>query len=52
MDRLKIIEINGKTASRHEDWCGDNFEFAKYLQTWGEVGMVKLKDKRLGEIPD
>jgi hypothetical protein len=45
LDGLVPVEINGKTQTRDEHFYGKNPAFAKHLRTWGEAGVVKLKEK-------
>jgi hypothetical protein len=45
LDGLVPAEINGKTQTRDEHFYGKNPAFAKHLRTWGEAGVVKLKEK-------
>jgi hypothetical protein len=43
LDGLVPIEIDGKVATRYEQWSGKVPTFAKYLRTWGEAGKVMVK---------
>ncbi len=52
LDGLMMIEIDGKTATRYEHWCGKNPDFAKYLRTWGEAGTVKIKTDTTPKLAD
>jgi hypothetical protein len=52
LDGLAVIKINGISDTRYVH-CGNcNPKFAKQLQTWGEAGTVKLKNKRAVKIDD
>jgi hypothetical protein len=46
LDGLTIIEINNIKATRYIHWEGNNPKFVSNLRTWGEAGVVKLKNKR------
>ncbi|GFH50456.1 hypothetical protein CTEN210_06932 [Chaetoceros tenuissimus] len=43
IDWLVPIEIGGEVKPRVEHWCGKLPNFAKYLRTWGEAGVVKTR---------
>ena len=45
LDRLTIITIDGKAATRVEHWCGEIPRWSKALRTWGEAGVVKTAYK-------
>ena len=44
MDGLMLVEINGVIKTRFEHFLGEFPQFAKHLRTWGEAGVVKLKN--------
>ena len=52
LGNLWIAEINGKMATRFENFLGENPKFVKHLQAWGEVGTVKLKTKAMPKVGD
>jgi hypothetical protein len=52
LDGLIPVEIDGKTATKYEHWCGKNPEFAKHLRTWGEAGTVKVKTGTTPKLDD
>jgi hypothetical protein len=52
LDGLTVIKIGNREATRYEHWCGKNPELSQYLQTWGEVGTVKVKTNATPMIGD
>jgi hypothetical protein len=52
LDGLTIIDINNVKATRYIHWEGNNSKFVSNLRTWGEAGVVKLKNKRTLKIID
>ena len=50
LDRLRIVEVNGKQKTRDEHIHGKNLKWATNLRTWGEAGVVKEgKDRKTGD---
>jgi len=50
LDGLKVVEIDGKTATRNEHVYGSNPKWANNLRTFGEAGVVKEgKDGKSGD---
>ena len=52
LDGLRIIELNGKEATRFEHWNGEITRFAYHLRIWGEAGVVKLKQVGAPKLED
>ena len=52
LDRLMIVEVNGKMASQFEHFAGKNPKCAGYSRTWGEAGTVKIYKKMSPQIQD
>jgi hypothetical protein len=42
LNNLTVIVINNKLDTRYGHW---NNKIPKYLKTWGEGGVIKLKNK-------
>ena len=51
-DGLTVITRNGETKTRYEHWCGKLPKFAHHLRTWGEAGVVKVRDLKKSKIQD
>ena len=50
LDGLRVVTLNGKTATRDVHWYGKNPSWANNLRTWGEAGVVKNgKDDKTGD---
>ena len=50
LDGLRVVTLNGKTATRDVHWYGKNPSWANNLRTWGEAGVVKDgKDGKTGD---
>ena len=45
LDWLVPKTLDGVTKSRVEHWCGHLPKWSKALRTWGEAGVVKVKNK-------
>ena len=43
LDRLSVIDIDGKQTTRHDNFCGSHPAFAKKLRSWGEAGVVNTR---------
>jgi hypothetical protein len=52
LDGLCEIELEGVKSSHYKHWNGDNPKFAANLRTWGEAGVVKLRNKFTKKIDD
>ncbi|MGL5501387.1 MAG: hypothetical protein ACRDCK_09620, partial [Plesiomonas shigelloides] len=52
LDGLTPITINGVTATRYRHQQGFEPEWTKYLHTWGEAGVVSLKEKKHPKVQD
>ena len=51
-DGLGVITKNGVTQTRYENWNGQIPSFAYHLRTWGEAGVVCLRDLKTPKIHD
>ena len=49
---MTVIDIDGKQATRYENFCGSNPVFAKKLRSWGEAGVVKTRSWFTPKIAD
>ena len=52
LNGLVIVEINGRKATRYEHWDDQIPKFAANLRTWGEAGVVKLRDIKTPKYSD
>ena len=52
LDGLVPIEISGKMATRYEHYGGKNPRFSEHLRTWGEAGVVHLKNVGTPKLAD
>ena len=52
LDGLRLVTLNGKTATRFEHWGDQIPRFAYHLRTWGEAGVVKLKQVGTPKLED
>jgi hypothetical protein len=52
LDYLVVTTVGTKKATRHEHFYGKNPKWMKFLQTWGEVGTVKVKTKSMRKLAD
>jgi Reverse transcriptase (RNA-dependent DNA polymerase)/Zinc knuckle len=52
LDNLTVITINGKENTRYGHWENENPKYLKYLRTWGEAGVVKLRDRNYTKLDD
>jgi len=50
LDGLILVEVDGVIKTRFEYFEGELPKFSKYLRTWGEAGVVKLKSPHLPKI--
>lgn len=46
LDGLTIIERIRVKKTRFEHWGGELPKFANHLRTWGEAGVVALRDRK------
>jgi hypothetical protein len=44
INNLSIIEIDKNLDTRYGHWKSEILKYLKYLRTWGEAGVVKLKN--------
>jgi len=52
LDGLWEIELDGIKKSRYMHWNGINPKFVSNLRTWGEAGVVKIRNKFTKKIDD
>jgi hypothetical protein len=52
LDSLMVVEVNGVKMTRYEHWFGKAPTFIKYLRTWGEAGVVKIRNLATGKEED
>ena len=52
LDGLVVMVLDGKTATRYEQWCGKLPKWTQHLRTWGESGTVKIKTDTTPKIAD
>ena len=52
LDGLTVVSRGGKLATRYEHWMGAIPKFASKLRTWGEAGVVKIRNKGTPKIAD
>ena len=46
VDGLTVVEVDGVKATRFEHWNGKLPAWHKFLRTWGEAGVVTLKNTK------
>ena len=52
VDGLIVTTKGGKTQTRYEHWGNQIPSFAYHLRTWGEAGVVCLRDLKTPKIHD
>ena len=52
LDELVLIIKNGQRKTRFEHWNGKIPKFAYHLRTWGEAGVVTVRDIKTSKLMD
>ena len=52
LDRLVLITKNGLKKTRFEQWNDKVPKFSYHLRTWGEAGMVTVRDIKTSTLMD